>query len=84
MTKFLLQVVVALSLVIISCVSRRLGIVGGKQSDIKGFPYQGAYLARDKLKCGAIIISELCALTAGELKSYRARYFAHFELVAAN
>jgi trypsin len=65
MEKFFLQAVVVSSLMINLLVARRLGIIGGETTDISVCPYQAAYLASGKLKCGASIISEGCALTAG-------------------
>lgn len=65
MWKLILQAFAVISLTIRFSLSRRLGIVGGQLADFKAFPYQGAYLSNNKLKCGASIISEWCALTAG-------------------
>jgi hypothetical protein len=45
---------------------RRLGIIGGKETSISKYPYQGGYLFQNKLKCGSSIISKHCFLTAGE------------------
>lgn len=64
MEKFLLRAVVVLNLMINFSLARRLGIVGGESTDILKVPYQAAYLAAGKLKCGASIISDNCAFTA--------------------
>lgn len=65
MEKFFLQAVVVSSLMINLSEARRLGIIGGEVVDVQNYPYQAAYLASGKLKCGASIISDNCALTAG-------------------
>jgi Trypsin len=65
MEKFLLFAVITSTLMINFSVSFRLGIIGGRTSDIEDFPYQAAYLYNEQLKCGASIISESWALTAG-------------------
>lgn len=63
--KFFLQAVVVSNLMINLSVARRLGIIGGEITDVQTCPYQAAFLASGKLKCGASIISDNCALTAG-------------------
>lgn len=66
MRNFFLSAVIVTSLMINSSQSnRRLGIVGGRQSAIDKTPYQAAFCANGKLKCGACIIDERWALTAG-------------------
>jgi hypothetical protein len=71
MKKLLLHAVISVSLMINSSQAARLRIVGGQTTDIIYLPYQAAYLANGKLKCGASIISNYCALTAGNLKDLR-------------
>lgn len=66
MEKFLLQAVIVGSLMINFSLSYNLGLVRGEKSDIRYFPYQAAYIANGKFKCGATVISEKCALTAGK------------------
>jgi hypothetical protein len=63
--KFLLGAVIIASLMINPSAARRLGIVGGETASISNFPYQAAFLVLGRLKCGASIISDNCALTAG-------------------
>jgi hypothetical protein len=65
---FFSRAVIALSLMINLSEARRLGIVGGKAESISNVPYQAAYLVNGRLKCGASIISDNCALTAGNNK----------------
>lgn len=68
MEKFLLQTVIALLMINLSqSVSD-----DEKTSNIREFAYQAAFLVDGDLKCGASIISEFCALTAGKnLHSHR-------------
>lgn len=61
----LLQTVIALCAMINLSRSRQFQTIGGEASDIHEFAYQAAFLVDGELKCGASIISEFCALTAG-------------------
>lgn len=70
MEKFLLQAVIVVSLMINFALPRRLQIMGGEITDVRNCPYQAAYLAGGKLKCGASIISDNWALTAGRREPY--------------
>lgn len=65
MKKFILQAIIASCLMINLTQSRRFQNVDEEASDVQEFAYQAAYLVDGKLKCGASIISEFCALTAG-------------------
>lgn len=62
---FLLLAVAVTSLMINLSGAFRLGIIGGDLEFITNVPYQAAFLVNGKLKCGATIISDSCALTAG-------------------
>lgn len=63
--KFLLGAVIVANLMINLSLARRLGIVGGETTNISNVPYQAGFLASGSLKCGACILSDNCALTAG-------------------
>lgn len=89
MGKFLLQAVIAASVMINFSLSRRLGIVGGdRETDISSFPFVAAYLVNGNLKCGASIISDSWALTAGRkmlnaVGSFIAKIFLSEQLIVS-
>lgn len=66
MENFLLQAVIVSCLVINFSQSRRLGIVGGENVDIRDHPYMAVFLVNNVFKCGASILSETWCLTAGK------------------
>lgn len=58
---------VAFLFVIAKVGAYRLQIINGKATDVQTTPYQLVFLYNDRFVCGAAIISENYALTAGRI-----------------